>query len=77
MSPIQWIHWKTPGDGEKINSFPVHYKSLTGKESQLLLVSDWVDSLIGPIGLLLGSSLPPTYYSQFQFYGWGWKKVPN
>jgi hypothetical protein len=34
--------------------------------------------MLGPIGLLLlGSSLPPTCYSQLQFYGWGWKKVPN
>jgi hypothetical protein len=36
----------------------------------LLPVSDWVDSLIGPSGLLL-VILPPTLRSQFQFYGWG------
>jgi hypothetical protein len=37
-------------------------------------VSNWLDSLIGPSGLLLVVS--PLTYSQFQFQfcWWGWKK---
>jgi hypothetical protein len=75
MSPNQWIHSTTM---KNFTAFPVHYKSLT--ESNLVywlqLVSDWLDSLIGPIGLLLlGSSLSPSCYSQFQFMDGVGKKL--
>ncbi len=37
----------------------------------LTLAMDWLDGLTGPSGLLLIIS----YLLQFQFYGWGWKKI--
>jgi hypothetical protein len=38
-------------------------------------LSDWVDSLIGPSGLLLVINLPPPCCNpSFSSYGWDWKK---
>ncbi len=52
-------------------TFSCHYKA-HGIPFQ---VSDWLDSMIGPSGLLL-SVVSLTYLqSQFQFHGWGWRKV--
>jgi hypothetical protein len=41
----------------------------------LFSVSDWPIVMIGPDGLLLVA--PTDLLSQFQFYGWGHKRVHN
>jgi hypothetical protein len=56
MSQIQWIHLKTPGTLKTCTEFKALEGEQTNKYSQsywLVPVSDWLDSLIGPSGLLL------------------------